>query len=546
MILITCGGGIQGLTLIKNLKAFSKDIQICVIDFFEDNISKYFVDDYFISPPVSEEKNYVNFIKNIVEKNSIKYVLPATAIDLKILSELKDDFIQSYNCQIICPSPEIVGIFLDKKKTINYFQENGLPIQNVVNPYKKESYPLFVKKNDDWGGRNCMKLDTFNDFEKIFLSSNSKYDVNKYVFVPYLESFEEFSYDFSVSYNGNVSDFQIRKRIKIFSGFAVISEYHDITYLQSHEKIINKIKQVFSNSKFYGFYNIQVLSANEQLFISDVNPRMGTSSLIPSNNLQIINNVFSRVNDIQSYPINFKGKCVRYIEEKWLPKINKEKIKGIVFDLDNTLIDQNKFFLDRASIFYSKFLHKYIKSYDHYCEFALELIEQKKLDVFIDLLIERFKLNIEKQVLIDIYRTCFPDTIVIKNHVYSLLNYLKKKKYKLFILTENPSKSQRIKIHLANLEHYFDDIFISEDFITTKKDINFFNLIHLKYNISNDSLVMVGDSLTNDILPSIKAGYAYSFYLQNIPLFNTSEVFLFNKYTSIIRINDLNELKSYL
>ncbi len=548
-ILLTCAGGYQGLSLIKNIRKIKEPSNVLVIDTFEDNITKYFADFYFISPAVQHENEYLLFIEEIVKKYKVEYIIPATAIDISILSKLKKRFYNKYNCKIVCPDFEWVDIFINKQKANVFLEENNLPHQKLQNPHQSDAYPLFAKAMFSWGAKDCYKLNNIHDFQNHFvLNPLNNLNIDEFIFVEYLEKFEEYSIDFSVSIKGDVSDFQIRKRLKTFSGFAVISEYYDIRNVPIEvSKLLLDIKKIFSHEKFYGLYNIQILVTSDNVYISDINPRGGTSSIVFNNNIKIYENIFENTINDENYSLLVEGKCIRYIEEKWIPKIViSTEIKSIVFDLDNTLIDQNQLVLDRLKLLYENHLKTHVQDFNAYIQYVLYLIEHCKLESLIDLLIEKFSLSISKEELIKVYRKLFPDKINTYPEVFPIISYLKSKKYKLFILTDNPVHSQMEKIKRSNLSNLFDDIFISEMYKTSKKDTNFFNIISQKYNISNENMVMVGDDFTLDILPSLNAGFQYGFYLNKNKKIATALDSIITNNSKIIKISSLSDLKTYL
>src|SRR5690554_8197727 len=90
-VLVTCGGGLQGLTVFKNVKAL-EGVRSHLFDSHEENVSKYFYDHFFRSTPVSNESRYEEELFTYIEKHQIELVVPATQFDLRFLSDRKAEF----------------------------------------------------------------------------------------------------------------------------------------------------------------------------------------------------------------------------------------------------------------------------------------------------------------------------------------------------------------------------------------------------------------------------------------------------------------------
>lgn len=80
-------------------------------------------------------------------------------------------------------------------------------------------------------------------------------------------------------------------------------------------------------------------------------------------------------------------------------------------------------------------------------------------------------------------------------------------KYKLYLVTNGNTKVQRGRFESANIGHYFDEIFISELIGHNKPAKEFFDYCFARMPaFEKDEMIIIGDSLTSDILGGIKAG----------------------------------------
>ena len=79
--------------------------------------------------------------------------------------------------------------------------------------------------------------------------------------------------------------------------------------------------------------------------------------------------------------------------------------------------------------------------------------------------------------------------------------------YQLALVTNGAPDLQREKIQSTNLAHYFDEILISGEVGIGKPDCRIFRMALDTLAASPSETVMVGDSLTRDILGAQHAGF---------------------------------------
>ena len=81
------------------------------------------------------------------------------------------------------------------------------------------------------------------------------------------------------------------------------------------------------------------------------------------------------------------------------------------------------------------------------------------------------------------------------------------KKYKLYLASNGTAKVQAGRLESANISHFFQEIFISQEIGANKPDIAYFNGCFAKIpDFDVTKSMIVGDSLTSDILGGIHAG----------------------------------------
>ncbi|WP_230398963.1 YjjG family noncanonical pyrimidine nucleotidase [Novisyntrophococcus fermenticellae] len=191
-------------------------------------------------------------------------------------------------------------------------------------------------------------------------------------------------------------------------------------------------------------------------------------------------------------------------------------IHTILLDLDNTLLDFSK--AERIAL--SNTLKQLgIEPDEHilsrYSELNLaqwKLLEQGKIsrnEVKLRryrLLFDEYKIDCSAEEAARIYENMLGMGHYFIDGAEKLLKELQEQ-YSLYIVTNGTKSVQTGRIKSAALEKYFQGIFISEDIGFNKPSREFFERCFSGIpDFEKESTVIVGDSLTSDILGGINAG----------------------------------------
>src|SRR5699024_9403983 len=161
------------------------------------------------------------------------------------------------------------------------------------------------------------------------------------------------------------------------------------------------------------------------------------------------------------------------------------KGKYIVFDLDDTLIQE---------VHYLKSAYKEISR--HVNETASPSLYQQMIswyeqgeNVFHKIIEQYPQYAIED--LLSLYRQHFP-SLQLNDGALDLLEYCQRKSYRLGLVTDGRSLTQRNKLKAVDIESFFDKIVVSEEFGSTKPDLKNFQAFMGRddfdyYYIANDT-----------------------------------------------------------
>lgn len=185
-------------------------------------------------------------------------------------------------------------------------------------------------------------------------------------------------------------------------------------------------------------------------------------------------------------------------------------IKGIIFDLDNTLLDRSKTFL----IFSKKLIEFYfthLSAHDKQ-ELIKQLItidedgyKDKKL-MFTELR-EMFPWTIKPTLeeLLEFYSLNYASNAELMDGALEVLTYCKKS-YKVGLITNGKMVIQYGKLDKLNIRAYFDTIVISEEAGIKKPHKGIFELAMRNLHLIADECIYIGDHPVNDIEGAAQAG----------------------------------------
>lgn len=192
-------------------------------------------------------------------------------------------------------------------------------------------------------------------------------------------------------------------------------------------------------------------------------------------------------------------------------------VRAVIFDLDDTLCDYQKARKNAITHVNAILVNNGIdtdKFWDNYQKkepvlwraFMDDTItkEEYRIRRYKDALPEDFCELAEK--LNRVYMEEANHNIQLFEDVIPLLEMLNMKGIKPAILTNGPSDGQRDKIRALSLEKYIQNIYISEEIGLSKPNRDVFEYVVRKLHVEPCTVVMVGDSLEEDIKGAELAG----------------------------------------
>ncbi len=192
--------------------------------------------------------------------------------------------------------------------------------------------------------------------------------------------------------------------------------------------------------------------------------------------------------------------------------MNKNIVNGVVFDLDNTLLDfmKMKEFAVKSAIkgmIEAGLAVDEEKSYNEIISIYEDIgwENQKVFDVFIEKQIGR----VDNKFLaagIVAYRRAREANLMAYPNVYKTLMVLAKSGIKLAVVSDAPSREAWLRIYYLNLYHFFDVVITFDDSGERKPSAKPFQMALDGMDLQAEETIMIGDWPDRDVVGAKQIG----------------------------------------
>ncbi|MGL5150754.1 MAG: HAD family hydrolase [Clostridium sp.] len=184
-------------------------------------------------------------------------------------------------------------------------------------------------------------------------------------------------------------------------------------------------------------------------------------------------------------------------------------IKGVVFDLDDTLISEHDYIKSGFAHVSRVIEKKYNLDYVDVNNNILGLFKSSAKNVF-NRILDLYKINyIDEDIkyLIKEYREHMPSISLFPDAI-EVLKHLKDKGLKLGIITDGYKETQLAKLKVLDIDEYFDCIIVTDELGREywKPHERAYKLTQERLNVEFDELIYVGDNEVKDFITAKKLG----------------------------------------
>lgn len=158
VVLVTGIGGDIGQSIIKCLKDTGYRLIIIGCDIDSYAAGKSSVKEFFEAPKALESRKYFSFLKALVKKRKIDYIIPSSEIEIEFFN-LHRRYFNDKDIFLFINSANVLRNFLDKYETTVFLRKNGFPYPKtcLLKDYHNElGYPLVLKPRKSCGGKGLI------------------------------------------------------------------------------------------------------------------------------------------------------------------------------------------------------------------------------------------------------------------------------------------------------------------------------------------------------------------------------------------------------
>lgn len=204
------------------------------------------------------DKFIIKDLLKVISDNDIKIVLPFVDPAIAIVSTIKKELT---NVFIPVSDESLCNIMFDKCEAALWFQRHDICQPKFYDELANIEYPIILKPRRGSASKGIIVCRNSDDIPSDKLDD--------YLIQKYIENHTEYSVDCYVSNDGCILSIVPRIRLETLGGEAVCS------MTVCDELIIEQSRKILSQGKFRGPITIQFLKDKDNLYVMEINPRLG-------------------------------------------------------------------------------------------------------------------------------------------------------------------------------------------------------------------------------------------------------------------------------
>ena len=312
-ILVSGASGIVGYGILKSLRLSNESFKLIGTSIYDDSIAPAFCDVFELAPSTSN-KNYADWLINVVSTYDVDLLFPGIEIDMQVWPSLQKK-IQEQGAKACLNSPKLITLCSDKWKFYQRLRNLNLDYSidsSIDNDFSilKEQFGLpFLLKPRKWNGsKNIIYIHDENKFNEIKKQIGSNLMAQ-----PIIGSdLEEFTVAIFGDGNGSFTAIIAMQRTLSPFGF---TEKAAVVCEKPFIPVISEMCEAFYP---LGPTNFQFRKSNKKLKLLEINPRISSSTSIRAAfgyNESIMSIQYYQDDQLPKQPCIKLGRAVRYTEE---------------------------------------------------------------------------------------------------------------------------------------------------------------------------------------------------------------------------------------
>ena len=440
---------------------------------------------------------YIQNLIDICVADKIDLLIPTIDTDLLVLSENKERF-AVIGTKVMISEPDKIRICRDKNNTSQFFVDCGLHAPMPVNDWQeyKDGYPAFIKPKDGSSSINAYKVDNVEELE-VYAGQ-----VEDYIVQPFVDG-REYTIDVFCDWNGEPISIVPRERLQVRAGEVLKTE------ICMDKTMIEEAKTLCKEFKPCGPMTVQLIRDKDGIdWFIEINPRFGGGAPLSMKAgarsaeaiLQLMDG--EKVSYMQAIA---DGAIYSRFDQSVCIKEGKSKIKGVIFDLDDTLYSEKEYVASGFKAVSDYFGGGYEDKLWQYFQAGKPPIDE---------LIKEFGRETTEKTALEVYRRHKPK-IHLYDSVKELLENLRQRGIRIGIITDGRVEGQRNKIEALGLKKMVDDIIITDELggVQFRKpcDISF-RIMLTRWQLNPADVLYVGDNIAKDFQAPQQLGMRSLYY----------------------------------
>lgn len=477
-----------------------------------------------------KDSNYISELLAICTEDEIDLVIPTIDTDLLVLSESREMF-ERMGTRVMVSAPDMIRICRDKNYTSKFFMDCGLHAPMPVNDWKeyKSGYPAFIKPKDGSSSINAFKVENVEELE-IYVQQ-----IEDYIMQPFVDG-QEYTIDIFCDWSGNPISIVPRERIQVRAGEVLK------TRIELDQTMIDESRKLCSQFKPCGPMTVQLIRDSRGIdWFIEINPRFGGGAPLSmkagARSAEAILKLLDE-EEVEYFTDIEDGAVYSRFDQSVCIYEGKKKIKGVIFDLDDTLYSEKE----------------YVRSgYKAVSDYLGGGYENKLWSLFragkpaIDELLKGIDRENDKTEVLKVYREHKPD-IHLYPGVTDMIKKLKSQGIKIGIITDGRPEGQRNKIRALELN--VDDIIITDELggIQFRKPCDIaFRILQCRWRLPTSEIVYVGDNPMKDFQAPQQLGMKIVWYDNKDGLYSkVSNIWEEKRMRFIKEITIINDINDFL
>lgn len=477
------------------------------------------------------DEEYIPQLLELCRQDSIDLLIPTIDTDLLVLSENAEKF-EAIGTKVLISKPDKIAICRDKNYTADFFESCGLKAPHTYNDYTKyaEGFPCFIKPKDGSSSINAFKV---NNAEELEVYAQK---IGDYIIQPFIEG-TEYTIDIFCDLNGEPITIIPRERMQVRAGEVLK------TRITMDSVMIKEGRQLVEGFRPCGPMTVQLIRQNgtDVDYYIEINPRFGGGAPLSMkagarSAEEILKLIIGETVKYHEDDINDQAVYSRFDQCVCIDRgINNQPIKGVIFDLDDTLYDEKD---------YVRSGYKAVESYlgeSGAADAMWKAFEEGK--PAIDAYLAAVGRESEKTACLEVYREHTPE-IKLREGAAELLTALKSKGVKIGIITDGRVSGQEKKLAALGLYDMADDIIITDSLggvqFRKPNDISF-RIMQNRWRIPFEQLIYIGDNPAKDFQAPNQLGMKAVWFKTENGLYSNQTKYLHN---GILKITQLKEIEA--